>query len=160
MLNLPRKEYIPTAAQTQSLYLTLISVLFSYAYDCRTTQQDPTSESAWTIAVLTPAFSSLPSSSSLPPSPESILVSSYRRALAFPLYRSWALCERLRLDVSDILAGGRRAVCRALLETRSILTAHDVYYVYAKIWVDDFVVWSQANARYVLGSLASLWLWH
>ncbi|THH08268.1 hypothetical protein EW146_g9049, partial [Bondarzewia mesenterica] len=42
MLRLPRKEYLPTPSQTQSLYLTLLTFLFAYAYDARTTQHDPT----------------------------------------------------------------------------------------------------------------------
>ena len=129
------------------LYLTLLTILFSYAYDCRTTQHDPTPESAWTISVLTPCISALDLSPSS--SPEAAFRASYRRALAFPLYRNWELCERVRADVAVILAGGRRAACRVLLEIRSILERHEVYYVYNKIWIDDYCVWIQANARCV-----------
>ena len=50
---------IATPAQTRQLYLTLVTILYSYAYDSRTTQNDPTLESAWTICALTPAFSAL-----------------------------------------------------------------------------------------------------
>lgn len=42
-----------------NLYLTLLTILFSYVYDARTTQCDPSTESAWTICSLTPAFSAL-----------------------------------------------------------------------------------------------------
>lgn len=144
-----------TPTQTYALYLTLINILFSYAYDLRTTQNDPTPESAWTICSLTPAFSALDtSSSSSPPASRSpnahltsILVASYRRALAFPLYRNWELCERCREDVVHIMSGGRRAVTRALLTVKKILDRHETYYVYSKIWVNDFVVWIQAYAR-------------
>ncbi|KAJ7441545.1 hypothetical protein FB451DRAFT_1414561 [Mycena latifolia] len=36
-----------------------VSILFSYAYETRTTLGDFTPESAWTICSLTPAFSAL-----------------------------------------------------------------------------------------------------
>ncbi|KAF8528229.1 SHQ1 protein-domain-containing protein [Hysterangium stoloniferum] len=142
MLRLPRKEYLPTPSQTRTLYLTLVSLLFSVSYDTRTTLADPTSESAWTISALTPPFACL----SPPISLMDALLSSYRRALAFPLYRSFALCERCRLDVSEILRGGRRTVVKALLGMKKILDRHDVYYVYSKIWGDDFCVWIQSQA--------------
>ncbi|OCH95608.1 SHQ1-domain-containing protein [Obba rivulosa] len=158
MLRLPRKEYLATPQQTHDLYLTLLTLLFSYAYEARTTQHDPTPESAWTLSVLTPAFSALdpapysdvartPSS---PPFAASeiaeTLAASYRRALAFPLYRSFSLVEACRADVAALLAQGRRVVARCLLEMKHILDHHEVYYVYSKIWLDDYCVWTLAYA--------------
>ncbi|EPQ58433.1 SHQ1-domain-containing protein [Gloeophyllum trabeum ATCC 11539] len=162
MLRLPRKEYLATEAQTQCLYLTLLTLLFSYAYESRTTQHDPTPESAWTICSLTPAFSALdpPPYCATPAEPpadvhspyfaDAMLATTfaalYRRSLAFPLYRSWALAEACRSDVASFLSGGKRVVTRCLLEMKHILDHHDVYYVYSKIWVDDFCTWVQAYA--------------
>ncbi|KAG9018926.1 hypothetical protein FRB90_008317 [Tulasnella sp. 427] len=146
MLQLPRnKEYLVTPTQSRSLQLTLIGVLFAYAYDLRTTMADPTSESAWTIASLCPAFSALDVSPSTDGSLHSTLVTSYRRALAFPLYRNWDLCERCRKDVGDILKHGVRGATRALLQTKKVLDGHETYYVYSKIWINDFIVWVQSR---------------
>ena len=153
---------IASPQDTRALHLTLLTLLFSYAYDARTTQHDPTPESAWTIAVLTPAFSALDP----PPYPTLVeddprlssdinirelaasLIPSYRRTLAFPLYRSWALAEVCRMDSARLLARGTRTVLRCLLELRTILDTHEVYYVYSRIWLDDFCRWIQACARY------------
>ncbi|TFY59537.1 hypothetical protein EVJ58_g5721 [Rhodofomes roseus] len=158
MLRLPRKEYLATPQQTHNLYLTLVTLLFSYAYDCRTTQHDPTPESAWTLSVLTPAFSALdpaPYSADPPPpnlssfsTPElsATFAASYRRALAFPLYRSWKLAERCRADVAALLGRGKRVVARCLFEMKHVLDHHEVYYVYSKVWTDDFCVWTLAYA--------------
>ncbi|KAH9960780.1 hypothetical protein BGW80DRAFT_923982 [Lactifluus volemus] len=88
---------------------------FAYAYDVHTTQHDPTSESAWTIATPKPAFSALDPPSYHPTSSprssllslsllidweehqhqlvEMTLIPSYHRSLAFPLYPSWTLAE-------------------------------------------------------------------
>ncbi|KAI0374690.1 SHQ1-domain-containing protein [Pilatotrama ljubarskyi] len=156
MLRLPRKEYLATPEQTHNLYLTLLTLLFAYAYETRTTQHDPTPESAWTISSLTPAFSALdpppygePSSNSSEFTEAELsdtFTASYRRSLAFPLYRSFALAEACRADVAALLARGKRVVARCLMETKDILDHHDVYYVYSKIWVDDFCVWTLAYA--------------
>ncbi|KAJ8699813.1 hypothetical protein PTI98_002896 [Pleurotus ostreatus] len=157
MLRLPRKEYLSTPVQNHNLYLTLISILFSYAYETRTTQGDPGPESAWTVCNLTPAFSALDSapyhdeeSLDISRYSDSVLQAtfreSYRRSLAFPLFRSFALAEACRRDVSDWLIKGKRVVFRCLLNIKRILDLHEVYYVYSKVWVDDFCVWVQSSA--------------
>ncbi|THH08207.1 hypothetical protein EW145_g2873 [Phellinidium pouzarii] len=158
MLRLPRKEckYLTTLLQKHDLYLTLLTILFSHVYDARTTQNDPTPESAWTICSLTPAFSALdppPYSAATsipldftPPELQNALKPSFRRALAFPLYRSFALAETCLQDVSTILCNGRRPVLRALLSTKRILDHHEVYYIYSKIWVDDLCRWVASDA--------------
>lgn len=79
---------------------------------------------------------------------ESALIPSYRRCLAFPLYRSFALAEKCRADVSNILSQGVRMVTRGLLEMKDILDHHEVYYIYSKIWVTDFCVWVQTHVVY------------
>lgn len=158
VLNFTSVLDLATPAQTHNLYLTLLTLLFAYAYEARTTQRDPTPESAWTIASLTPAFSALdPPPYGHPPSSDpstfteaelaDTLTASYRRSLAFPLYRSFALAEACRADVAALLARGKRVVARCLMEMKDILDYHDVYYVYSKIWVDDFCTWTLANAR-------------
>lgn len=158
MLRLPRKEYIMDSFQEHNLYLTLITLMYAHAYDKRTTLNDPTAESAWTICNLVAAFSALDPP---PYSPvefsgvaldftdaelTSTLVTSYRRSLAFPLYRSFHLAERCRQDVAAAFRRGKRLLTKYLLELKNILDHHDVYYVYSKIWVEDFCVWIQANA--------------
>lgn len=148
MLHLPRREYLFNTAQTHSMKLALISILFGWAYDVRTTLGDPGSESAWTVAVLVPAFAGLdppPYDLHLQDDLACTLLASYHRALAYPLFRSWALCEAIRVDVSSFLKRGKQAVVRALLELKTLLDAHEVYYVYSKVWVDDMLVWTMAH---------------
>ncbi|KIJ69343.1 hypothetical protein HYDPIDRAFT_105936 [Hydnomerulius pinastri MD-312] len=160
ILRLPRKEYITNNIQKRHLCLTLITLLFAHAYDKRTTLHDPTPESAWTISILVPAFSALdaPPYASVAPDVRapidpilsdaellSTLTTSYRRCLAFPLYRSFPLAEKCRKDVAAALGRGKRMVVRCLLEMKRILDHHEVYYIYSKIWLDDFCVWVQAS---------------
>lgn len=121
--------------------------------------QDPTPESAWTLCTLTPAFSALDpppyvsSPSATAPEPFNraeildALVPCYRRSLTFPLYRSFALAEKCKNDVARILKKGKRMVLRCLLRMKNILDHHEVYYIYSKIWIDDFCVWVQSAAE-------------
>lgn len=132
------------------MHLTLVSILFSYMYDARTTGHEPTSESAWTIAALTPCFAALVQQPTL----RETVVASYRRALCWPLYRSWKLCERVKGDVVSLLERGTKAVLRALLETNKILAGHDVYYVYSKVWVEDYCVWVARRSTFVAHSVS------
>lgn len=157
---------LASVSQTHNLYLTLLTLLFSYSYDARSTQHDPSTESAWTICVLTPAFAALDpppyvSSPNILPLPThqlefelpeiaSVLTHSYRRAMAFPLYRSFAFAEACRSDIAELLLKGKRTVVRCLLEMKDVLDHHDIYHVYSKIWVDDFCVWAQAYARSII----------
>jgi len=145
LLRLPQKEYLISESWSRSLYLTLISIIFSFSYETRSTLHEPTPESAWTVSVLTPAFTALDISASS--SIGETLRASYRRALAFPLYRSWRLCERCQLDVAEILSGGVRSVLKCLLEAKAILDHHDIYYIYSKIWIDDYCAWMQRHAK-------------
>ncbi|KAG2147152.1 SHQ1 protein-domain-containing protein [Suillus cothurnatus] len=114
---------LPTSSQQRNLYLTLLTLLFAYAYDRRTTQHDPTPESAWTIAHLKRS-SVYPHVGVHRSRLASALMPSYRRSLAFPLYRSFAMADAYE----------------------TCLDHHEVYYVYNKIWVDDFCVWIQLSA--------------
>ena len=146
------------------MYLTLISFLFSYAYEVRSTKHDFNPESAWTICTLTPAIGALD-----PPPYDMLtefvvtsansqifsqgellaaLVPCYRRSLAFPLYRSFAFADACRADLANFLLRGQRMVIRCFLDLKCILDHHEVYYIYSKIWVDDVCTWLQTGARF------------
>lgn len=56
---LPNREYLiePGGPEERRVLLGLADILFAYAYDHRTTTGDPSVESAWTVAVLSPLLS-------------------------------------------------------------------------------------------------------
>ena len=80
----------------------LLELLFGYAYELRVSFDDPSTESAWTVCKLSRSIACFAT-----PAPaanlESVLCGLYRRALTYPLYRSWALCERVQSDVANLL---------------------------------------------------------
>ncbi|KAK9314396.1 SHQ1 protein-domain-containing protein [Lipomyces starkeyi] len=152
MMNLPRRTYIiDSMISLKSVYLGLIPLLFGYSYDLRTTLDDHTSESAWTIGKLAANISCLDSSFT---SVSQVMIACTRRSLAYPLYRNWELSQKCWDDVYCLLRGGKRAVLKALLDVNHLFGFHDVYYVYCKIVVEDYCAWIQTASDSVIRSLA------
>ncbi|KAJ1974251.1 hypothetical protein H4R35_003700 [Dimargaris xerosporica] len=153
MQELPRKELLidATAAAQRSLYLGLVDLLYAYNYNHRTTLGESTVESIWTIGTLSPTLAALEEFTSL----KDTFVALYRRALAYPLYRHWELCDKVRQDTYMLLLLGRRGALKALLELKDLFDHHDTYYVYSKLYLDDYCIWVQRYTREkVIQSLA------
>ncbi|KAJ2656462.1 hypothetical protein IWW48_005025 [Coemansia sp. RSA 1200] len=140
MLDLPRRTYL--ISQKQTAYLGLIDILFAYSLDYRINMGEHTVESAWAIGVVSSLFSNLDQFVSL----RDVVIACFRRGLAYPLYRNWELCERSLEDVYVILKLGKRAVLKAMLEIKGLFDHHDLYYVYSKLFIDDYCVWLQTGA--------------
>jgi hypothetical protein len=100
-----------------------------------------------------------------------VVVCFARRALAFPLYRHWALVEQVRpphhyrsgpcklahrahagvckvvRDTAAILRLGRRAAVACLLAMRHVLDRDEVKHWLSRLYLDDYCVWLQTCAR-------------
>ena len=96
-------------------------------------------ESGWAIAKLSASLSWFDTQDSV----ENAVYTSVRRALAFPLYRSWDLACKVVEDVRIILSLGRLSVLRALLKIRRILSKGERY-ILNNLYIDDYLCWLQA----------------
>ncbi|KAI7876155.1 SHQ1 protein-domain-containing protein [Mucor mucedo] len=148
MKDLPNKEYL--LSFEKATYLGLVDLMFAYCYNYRVTEGDNNVESVWCIGRISPTISSLEQFSLL----KDVMVSCYRRALTYPLYRNLALCEKVLQDVYIMFRLGKRAILKALLDMKYLFDHHDVYYVYSKIFLDDYCVWIQHANENVLRTLA------
>ncbi|KAG1100734.1 hypothetical protein G6F42_017613 [Rhizopus arrhizus] len=148
MRDLPNKEYL--LSYEKGTYLGLVDLMFAYAYNHRITEGDSNVESVWCIGRISPTLSSLEQFTVL----KDVLISSYRRALTYPLYRNLSLCEKVLQDVYIMFKLGKRAILKALLDMKNLFDHHDVYYVYSKIYLDDYCVWIQHANDNVLRTLA------
>ncbi|KAL7465459.1 hypothetical protein ACHAXS_005774 [Conticribra weissflogii] len=132
-----------TPEQHRSAKLSLLDLLFSYVYDHRTTDGDPTVESSWTIMILSPSLSWLenyqPPYDDIP----DVLRWCIRRSLIYPYVRSYDLAIRVVRDVSIILMKGRRVVIRCLLQLRKIMEKSEAHYLFNKLYVDPLIGWVQ-----------------
>ncbi|KAF9928246.1 hypothetical protein BGZ67_007086 [Mortierella alpina] len=148
MRDLPRREYI--LENTKSTYLSLIDILFAYSYDLRVSEGDTTVETAWTICKLSPSMAALDQFTTL----KETILACYRRALAYPLTRNWNLVNKVLQDVYVIFKLGRRGILRALLAMKDVLDHDDVYYIYSKMFIEDYCVWIQSASERVIRTLA------
>lgn len=124
----------------KSTYLGLIDILFAYSYDMRVTEGDANIETAWTICKLSATMAALDQFTTL----KETLMAGFRRALAYPLNRNWNLANKVLQDVYVILKLGKRGILRALLAIKDILDHDDIYYIYSKMFVEDYCVWIQS----------------
>ncbi|KAJ2444043.1 hypothetical protein IWW46_002221 [Coemansia sp. RSA 2440] len=149
MVNLPSKTLL--ISNKQAVYLGMVDLLFAYSLELRSHLGELTIESAWAIGAVSSTLSNLEQFSTL----RETCVASYRRGLAYTLYRHWDLCERAMDDVRVICQNGRRAILKVFLDLKRVFDEHDVYYVYSKLFLDDYCVWLQVGASdEVLKSLA------
>ncbi|KAI9009958.1 protein SHQ1 [Phycomyces nitens] len=137
MRSLPNKEYL--LSNEKVTYLGLVDLMFAYSYNHRVSEGENTVESVWCVGKISPTISCLEQFTTL----KDTIVACYRRVLSYPLYRSIALCEKVLQDVYVLFRLGKRAILKALLDMKDLFDHHDVYYVYSKIWLDDYCVWIQ-----------------
>ncbi|CAD6619215.1 XXYS1_4_G0054950.mRNA.1.CDS.1 [Saccharomyces cerevisiae] len=168
--NLPKKSYL--VEDIKPLYVTILSILFSYVFEQIENEGTHTTESAWTMGKLCPQISFLDQQlkqvNELQDGMKEIskvnkdsslikiaIITGIRRALSYPLHRNYDLAMKAWTFVYYILRGGKRLVIRALLDIHETFRFHDVYYVYDKVLLDDLTAWfiSQGSGN-VIRSLA------
>jgi len=143
------KAHIPDISkiskdQSKSLFMSLMDILFSYAYDHRTTSGDPTCESSWTIVTMSPTLSWFETYVHPYDNILNVLQWCIRRGLIYPYLRNFNfLSVQLIHDVETILSGGRRIVLRCLLQVRNILDKSEFHYLFNKLYIDPFICWVQ-----------------
>ncbi|RGB43927.1 SHQ1 domain-containing protein [Rhizophagus diaphanus] len=140
MRNLTNKQYL--IENVGSIYYGLIDLLFAYSYNYRVFEGENTVESPWMIGKISPTISCLEQFNSI----EETMKALYRRSLAYPWYRNYKLAKKCQEDVYDLLKLGKRAILKVLLELKDLFDHHDTYYVYSKIWLDDYCIWCQTKA--------------
>lgn len=146
-----KKSNYKHLSNAKKTYVGLLTLLFATLYDIRTTMDEPTVESAWTVGKLTPQFAALDDDFH---TVSSAVVASSRRALAYPLFRHFDIINKVWEDVYQVVSSGKRAILRVLLRMYKLFAVHDIYYVYADIWLRDYCSWIQYASDKVLESLA------
>ena len=152
MANLPARKYLLDKRDKKQLLLGLLDILFAYAYDLRTNQGEQTPESNWTVAKLSPTLSWLDTCASL----RDVVVTCYRRALIFPLFRYHGLSVAVMTDVVCLLRKGRKACLKSLLDIRRLFNQTlDSKYILNDLYITDYCVWMQKVKDKSLDKLAS-----
>ncbi|KAI8996955.1 SHQ1 protein-domain-containing protein [Pilobolus umbonatus] len=108
----------------KGIYVGLVDLLFAYSYNYRINEGDNNPESSWCIGKLSPTLSALDQFSTL------------------------------KEAVIALMKLGKRAILKAFLDMKYLFDHHDVYYIYSKLYIDDYCVWIQRANDNVLKTLA------
>lgn len=138
---LPNKEYILDKNQVKLAFLSLVDIIFAYAYNKRTTEGENTVESAWTVNKLSPTLSWLESFSSV----AEVALASIRRSLCYPLFRHFELSVTILEDVRKIFLLGRKYVIKCLLEIHEMFSFSEPRYILNELFITDYCVWMQTE---------------
>lgn len=154
LTRLPKKSY-HLISNPKITYVGLVSIVFGYLFDYRTTMADHTVESAWTIGTLIPAVSCLDNYFT---TLHSLVETCTRRALCYPLYRHWGLAMKVWDDVYELLkkaSSDKKIIVKVLLNVISIFDSADTAHsVYNRILFQDYAAWIQQANDTVVRSLA------
>jgi len=137
MRKLPNKRHlVDDVAMTM---LSLVDLIFAYAYNARTTYGENTCESAWTMWKLSSTLSWFEEFKSM----DYMLHTAAKRSLTFPLYRNWKLVEAVMQDVINIFQAGRSTILRCLLQIKYAFDHEEMKYLFSILYVNDYCVWIQ-----------------
>ncbi|XP_063953508.1 protein SHQ1 homolog [Lytechinus pictus] len=146
MMKLPHKEFILSKLEVDGALLGVADILFAYAYNVRSNEGEYSVESAWTVCKLSSTLSCLDWFQTT----REMTIACCRRALCYPLYRSWALCHKLLKDVRMILRLGRNQVLKCFFEIHKLLSNDEPRYILNDLYISDYCVWLQSisNERF------------
>lgn len=130
---LPNKEFLmePGSEEWKRSLAGLLTIVYAYCYDIRTTEGEHCVESAWNLSKLSPVLSWL----DMPTSEDDAIRVCIRRALIFPYMRRFDLALRVAEDTVSIVRLGRRAILRCLLETKQLLEKEEHMYLLNTVYV-------------------------
>nr|XP_018911113.1 PREDICTED: protein SHQ1 homolog [Bemisia tabaci]XP_018911114.1 PREDICTED: protein SHQ1 homolog [Bemisia tabaci] len=149
--DLGNKEYLLSKQEEKSVFFSLVDILFGFAYDHRTTNGTPSTESAWTINKLSATLSWLRSFTSL----KEVTVSCVRRSVCYPLYRNWDLSLVVLKDVINILTSGQTQIVKCLLTVYSLFLESEPRYLLNQLYIKDYIIWVQKVPDAKLASFRS-----
>ena len=141
--------------QDESLFLGLLDILFGYVYDHLMTDGDPTTESSWTVCILSSTLSWLDAYNSTDDSLELVVQHSIRRALIYPYLRNYEIAMYCWSQLCYILKKGRRCIIRCLLQVRAVLDKSECHYLGNRLYVDPYLLWIQRHVTDL--QVTSLW---
>ena len=148
--NLPNKEYIHDRKTDKRLLLGLLDILFAYAYNVRTTENEDNVESGWTICKLSGTLSWFETYNSM----NEVIDCCMRRSLCYPLYRNWQLSLKVINDLKKITLLGRKYVLKCLLHIQQIFNqSGDSRYILNDLYITDYCVWIQQVKQETFESL-------
>ncbi|XP_045506597.1 protein SHQ1 homolog [Colias croceus] len=137
---LPNKHYVLTKSEHNQVLLGLIDILYAFCYDKRTTYNEGTVESCWTINKLSSTLSWFCVFDDM----KQVLIACYRRALSYPIFRNFELCHKVRNDVISVLKLGKKFVVKCMVRIHRLFnSSQDARYILNQLYITDYLVFLQ-----------------
>ncbi|VDM59917.1 unnamed protein product [Angiostrongylus costaricensis] len=133
----PRKK-LPKLSKEEhyKVALSLIDIVFAFAYDMRINDWEISCESGWNIVKLAPSLNFLCQWKSA----KEAVIASVRRSLCCPLYRNWDLSLKVLMDVKDIIQ-------------KVLINSGGFRYLFNDLFITDYCIWIQFIDESILEAL-------
>ncbi|CAH2059451.1 unnamed protein product, partial [Iphiclides podalirius] len=138
--DLPNKSYLLSKNEYQQVMLGLVDILFAFCYDKRTTYNESTVESSWTINKLSSTLSWF----CVFKETKQVLVASYRRALIYPIFRNFMLCKKVHDDLVSMFKKGKKFIIKCVISIFTMFHANtDARYILNQLYIKDYLIFLQ-----------------
>ncbi|KJH42428.1 Kae1-associated kinase Bud32 [Dictyocaulus viviparus] len=147
----PRKKLpVLSGKEHYKVALSLVDIIFAFAYDSRINDWETCCESGWNIVKLSPSLSFLCQYESA----KEAIIASVRRSLCYPLYRNWNLSLKVVSDTNTIIQKGRSAILHILCVIYGILIdSGEFRYLFNDLFITDYCLWIQSVDDAILKTL-------
>lgn len=137
---LPNKHYILSKSEYTQVLLGLVDILYGYCYDKRTTLNESTVESSWTINKLSSTLGWF----CIFKDTKQVLIACYRRALIYPIFRNFELCNKVKEDLISLFRKGKKFVIKCVIDIHQMFnTSNDARYILNQLYIKDYLVFLQ-----------------
>lgn len=137
---LPNKHYILSKSEQTQVLLGLVDILYGYCYDKRTTLNESTVESSWTINKLSSTLSWF----CIFKDTKQALVACYRRALIYPIFRNFELCNKVKEDLISLFRKGKKFIIKCVIDIYQMFNnSTDARYILNQLYIKDYLVFLQ-----------------
>ncbi|XP_047539924.1 protein SHQ1 homolog [Vanessa atalanta] len=138
--DLPNKHYILTKTEHRQVFLGLVDILYGYCYDKRTTLNESTVESSWTINKLSATLSWFCVFKDI----KEVLKACYRRALVYPILRNFEICHKVKNDLISLLKHGKKFIIKCVIDIYQMFNqSDDARYILNQIYMKDYLIFLQ-----------------
>ncbi|XP_011559748.3 protein SHQ1 homolog [Plutella xylostella] len=137
---IPNKHFLFTQSEYKGVLLGLVDILYGYCYDKRTTLNDSTVESNWTINKLSATLSWFCTFKDM----KEVMVACYRRALIYPIFRNFELCQVVKNDIKTLLQKGKKYIIKCMIDIHHLFNkSNDARYILNQLYIQDYLVFLQ-----------------
>ncbi|XP_075986738.1 protein SHQ1 homolog [Anticarsia gemmatalis] len=137
---LPNKHYLLTKTEYKQVLYGLVDILYGYCYDKRTTLNESTVESSWTINKLSSTLSWFCTFNDT----RQVLIACYRRALIHPIFRNFHLCTKVKNDLVKLFQKGKKSIIKCMIEIHQMFNAsNDARYILNQLYIKDYLIFLQ-----------------